>query len=360
MQAGEEARDEDRDVEQPQELGREPWGPRVAAGCRATWRLWMRLPLWVQLYLLIFPAFVVTSGIMIAVVDSSLESTATWVVSSALVTSVTVEGFCFRRWRCDQPPTNYLYRVAFGISNYSVPGFLLKPDEVGTAYWGTSREFELQQHEALDVAAMFQSGERYPIWVHPKDPTRVSTTGNAAESDDILYIFCIVLTTVLGVLYFSSICFAVRYVRRSIADEHDAAIELSENAMTQKINQSRRKRVVDALQQVCVVSANDRETAIHSRHHVDCSICLESFVDDEENAQELMQLPCSHLYHSECIVNWVMLGRHKTCPLCHAHLRVVVHMAEGRGALDPASTVGHTTSNPDLVSESDPEEGQTR
>ncbi|KAJ7982223.1 RING/U-box superfamily protein [Quillaja saponaria] len=41
-----------------------------------------------------------------------------------------------------------------------------------------------------------------------------------------------------------------------------------------------------------------------------CSICLEDF----EDGFEAIRMPCSHIYHGDCIVNW--LHKKNLCPLC--------------------------------------------
>ena len=42
-----------------------------------------------------------------------------------------------------------------------------------------------------------------------------------------------------------------------------------------------------------------------------CSICLEEFACEED---EIVQMPCSHVYHSRCIVKWLECNH--LCPLC--------------------------------------------
>ncbi|XP_028788735.1 putative RING-H2 finger protein ATL37 [Neltuma alba] len=41
-----------------------------------------------------------------------------------------------------------------------------------------------------------------------------------------------------------------------------------------------------------------------------CTICFEDFAIDSE----VLRLPCSHLFHGKCIINW--LQNRNTCPLC--------------------------------------------
>ncbi|XP_064391295.1 E3 ubiquitin-protein ligase RNF126-B-like [Halichondria panicea] len=45
-----------------------------------------------------------------------------------------------------------------------------------------------------------------------------------------------------------------------------------------------------------------------------CSVCKEDF----PNGENLLQLPCTHLYHKDCILPWLKL--HDTCPTCRFHL----------------------------------------
>jgi hypothetical protein len=47
--------------------------------------------------------------------------------------------------------------------------------------------------------------------------------------------------------------------------------------------------------------------------NVNCSICLEDFKDTED----VMILPCEHLFHESCIVPWLGQNSHK-CPLCRS------------------------------------------
>ena len=41
-----------------------------------------------------------------------------------------------------------------------------------------------------------------------------------------------------------------------------------------------------------------------------CTICLEEY----QKGEELIVLPCIHLFHKPCIVNW--LKKQNSCPIC--------------------------------------------
>ena len=60
---------------------------------------------------------------------------------------------------------------------------------------------------------------------------------------------------------------------------------------------------------------NIRNVLGMTKHCIDivnnrCPICQY----DVKNKEVVKRLPCSHIYHSECIIPW--LKRQKACPLC--------------------------------------------
>ncbi|OQS06646.1 hypothetical protein THRCLA_01315 [Thraustotheca clavata] len=56
---------------------------------------------------------------------------------------------------------------------------------------------------------------------------------------------------------------------------------------------------------------------VEATHDASCSICLSEFEENEwHTACHIVQLPCHHLFHSNCVVEWLHL--HQTCPLCRA------------------------------------------
>ncbi|XP_030373769.1 E3 ubiquitin-protein ligase Iruka [Scaptodrosophila lebanonensis] len=59
---------------------------------------------------------------------------------------------------------------------------------------------------------------------------------------------------------------------------------------------------------------NVKVTAEEVERKMQCSICWDDFKLDET----VRKLPCSHLYHENCIVPWLNL--HSTCPICRKSL----------------------------------------
>ncbi|KAK4487248.1 hypothetical protein RD792_006147 [Penstemon davidsonii] len=53
-----------------------------------------------------------------------------------------------------------------------------------------------------------------------------------------------------------------------------------------------------------------RITQRHLRTDANCVVCLNDF----KLGTQAKRMPCDHIYHSNCIVNWLL--QHNTCPVC--------------------------------------------
>ncbi|KAM0942602.1 putative transcription factor C2H2 family [Dioscorea sansibarensis] len=59
-----------------------------------------------------------------------------------------------------------------------------------------------------------------------------------------------------------------------------------------------------------------------------CAVCKEEFLlGGEEEEEEVKRLPCSHCYHSECILPW--LKERNTCPVCRRKLPTDAEECQG-------------------------------
>ena len=82
--------------------------------------------------------------------------------------------------------------------------------------------------------------------------------------------------------------------------------------------------------------------------HETCRICLEQIsVAPNCSEEEKRQLDCSHIFHRECIGEW--LKQKHNCPLCRAH--VEVNTAEARR---PEMTIEEILAVPDTLTTNSP------
>ncbi|XP_021900867.1 probable E3 ubiquitin-protein ligase RHC1A [Carica papaya] len=85
-----------------------------------------------------------------------------------------------------------------------------------------------------------------------------------------------------------------------IVDEFRANLSLSEPKTTPAANSA-----IEALRKFVY---DEEDDDCKSKQH--CTICIEDFV----RGSELNEMPCSHLFHPDCIVEWLQVNH--TCPLC--------------------------------------------
>ncbi|CAL1374556.1 unnamed protein product [Linum trigynum] len=65
-----------------------------------------------------------------------------------------------------------------------------------------------------------------------------------------------------------------------------------------------------AIESMPTVIINERHTSTESH----CAVCMDAF----EIASEAREMPCKHLYHSDCILPWLSLRN--SCPVCRHEL----------------------------------------
>lgn len=51
-----------------------------------------------------------------------------------------------------------------------------------------------------------------------------------------------------------------------------------------------------------------------------CSICMESFWTSEGTSAASTQVSCGHVYHHNCITDWLLNGNSYYCPLCRRQI----------------------------------------
>ncbi|PHU29431.1 hypothetical protein BC332_01524 [Capsicum chinense] len=78
-----------------------------------------------------------------------------------------------------------------------------------------------------------------------------------------------------------------------------------------------------------------RITQRHLNTDSQCSVCQDNF----ELGSEARQMPCKHLYHSDCIVPWLV--RHNSCPVCRLELP---SQASGSAPTNWTSRTGNVSS----------------
>ncbi|KAI8767464.1 E3 ubiquitin-protein ligase arkadia-B isoform X2 [Biomphalaria glabrata] len=63
-----------------------------------------------------------------------------------------------------------------------------------------------------------------------------------------------------------------------------------------------------------VETSNSGDAGADSNHQEKCTICLSEF----ETGEDVRRLPCMHLFHSECVDQW--LATNKNCPICRVDI----------------------------------------
>lgn len=89
------------------------------------------------------------------------------------------------------------------------------------------------------------------------------------------------------------------------------------------------RAAVDAMPTIKI----DSQHLTHSSH---CPVCKERF----EVGGEAREMPCKHIYHSDCILPW--LAQHNTCPICRQGLPTEVPDSAESGSSSGTSSAAST------------------
>lgn len=89
------------------------------------------------------------------------------------------------------------------------------------------------------------------------------------------------------------------------------------------------RRLIDAMPTIKITQA-------HIRTDSNCPVCKESF----ELGTNARQMPCNHIYHSDCIVPWLV--QHNSCPVCRLEIPAqgtdIARGSRSRGGANSASS----------------------
>lgn len=110
---------------------------------------------------------------------------------------------------------------------------------------------------------------------------------------------------------------ADRYGSRTVVDAREFLLGTGLEALIQHLGERdgghhgsapASKSSVDAMPVVKFKKQNSQADDVH------CAVCKEAFETDGE----VREMPCKHIYHSDCILPW--LARHRSCPICRHEL----------------------------------------
>lgn len=65
------------------------------------------------------------------------------------------------------------------------------------------------------------------------------------------------------------------------------------------------------------VLKSDLARLVYRMRPESCAVCLDEYGEEQTS----LQLPCSHLFHSSCVLKW-LLDKSQTCPLCRGNVRL--------------------------------------
>lgn len=76
--------------------------------------------------------------------------------------------------------------------------------------------------------------------------------------------------------------------------------------------------------------------------HSTCSVCQEDFSEGDK----VVRLNCEHIFHTNCISNWLYRYRHTSCPMCKATVDVPKKPPTAATAADDTNAAANETPSP--------------
>eukprot|EP00182_Erythrolobus_australicus_P006900 CAMPEP_0185836646 /NCGR_PEP_ID=MMETSP1353-20130828/10078_1 /TAXON_ID=1077150 /ORGANISM="Erythrolobus australicus, Strain CCMP3124" /LENGTH=405 /DNA_ID=CAMNT_0028535457 /DNA_START=284 /DNA_END=1501 /DNA_ORIENTATION=- len=317
------------------------------------------------------------------VLKKEREHQATWKVGSCYILNISTSSKCKTSSCTSDSPTNFLYRVAFTV--FLNPPQPTTPDldwPQKRFYYGDTEEYVLEYSQAQSVEEAFSEGETVTCYVKPDTDEQVISLAPASSGNDIDigYAFAVSCTICLSVMFILSLVGFVwsRKLQREREEELVRA-GLGDDDMEEGENREARTkrhfaRRVALLSQMCTECEVPTDQLAEGPLGLDdCAVCLDclnqpyadgdnvnvsmdqkALPEDEGHADleagvdahaerandalkkcaevrrmlgveahHVWRLGCGHAYHAACLCEWVLVGKGRTCPLCHAKLRAV-------------------------------------
>ena len=204
------------------------------------------------------------------------------------------------------------YRNEFIVKNFNISGDPHPiPPTIAYRYGSDIYNQSLDQAEAF--SKNFVVGERYPCWYEPLEgsgPRNYSMSmsephvGGTVSDRDMA-----ILATVFAVV---AICALATQLCCVILTQYEPMyIVPATHAIPGILREGLSSERISELMQLAINAA--KAASAHTDKENVCAICLEE--EDFLSAK----LPCGHLFHSNCIRNWLLRGG-ATCPLCNMDL----------------------------------------
>jgi len=98
-------------------------------------------------------------------------------------------------------------------------------------------------------------------------------------------------------------------------------------AYTDGLNERALQEAIELSKKVHLLGELPREKYEHNHHMelVECELCLEEYQDGDE----LLRMPCMHLFHSKCVGPWLL--KSYTCPICNTDANQAIQSGVATG-----------------------------